>query len=101
MQPNLTLLLTINCTGNCRNGGRWSLSAVVEKHNSNTIPGISTRAVWRLVSKRHDSDFAVYEVKMRLEIFANQVRASSRSRKLLIRCSRTGVTLDDNQMTEQ
>ena len=55
----------------------------------------------RLVPKRHDSDIAVYEVKMRFEIFANQIRASSRRHKLLVRGSRTGVTLDDNHMIEQ
>src|SRR5580704_6856542 len=78
-----------------------SFSRVVKKHNRNAIPGIPSGGLWRLVPKRHDSDVAVYEVKMRLEIFANQIRASSRRHKLLIRRSRTGVTLDDHQMIRQ
>src|ERR1700733_6691695 len=80
---------------------RQSFSAIVENHNRNTIPRISSGAMRWFVPKRHDSDVAVYEVKMRLQIFANQIRASSRRHKLLVGRSRTGVTFDDNPMIRQ
>jgi len=70
----------------------WSSSAVRRKHNRNAILDISSGATRRLVPKRHDSDVAVYEVKMRLKIFANQIRTSSRHYKLLVRRPRTGVS---------
>jgi hypothetical protein len=99
-QLRSTPLLAINCIGNSRNRAISHLRWFVEKHNRNAIPGNSSSAVWRLVPKRHDSDVAVHEVKMRLKIFANQIRTSSRHYKLLIGRSRTGVTLDDYQMTQ-
>src|SRR5580698_9321013 len=81
--------------------GRSSFSTVVEKYNRNAIPVFSSGALRRLVPERHDSDVAVLEVEMPLQIFANQIGSSSRRYKLLVRCSRTGVTLDDNHMIQQ
>ena len=89
-------------TGSCSESFiRQSFAAVVEKHDRNAIPGISSGALRGLVPKRHDADVLMHEMKVRLEIFANDTRASPRRHKLLIRHSRAGVTLHDNQMVEQ
>ena len=73
----------------------------LEKDNSDAVPTGPPGDLGRPIAKRHDSDVAVPDVEVFLEILANQVRPLSRYYKLLVGCSRGAVTFDHHDMIQE